>query len=194
MKRFARRFWSRRSWSQLVVAVSLAFGVALALPTEVAPQTSAPSYREILGQPEGSPLGGAALARASHEVSSVLRCPVCQGLSVEDSPSGMAQNMRAQVREMVAAGYGEEQILSYFERSYGEFVRLEPRRRGFNWFVWLAPAGAALIGAVVIRTVLRRNNAAIAPGTARSADPASAATDELQPYIDRVRQEAATKE
>ena len=51
--------------------------------------------------------------------------------------------MSAQVRELLAAGYDEEQILAYFERSYGEFVRLEPPLRGVNWLVWLAPAGRA---------------------------------------------------
>ena len=45
------------------------------------------------------------------------------------------------MRELLAAGYDQEQILAYFERSYGEFVRLEPPLRGVNWLVWLAPAG-----------------------------------------------------
>ncbi len=54
--------------------------------------------------------------------------------------------MKARVRELLAAGYDEEQILAYFERSYGEFVRLEPPRRGINWLVWLAPPLALWAG------------------------------------------------
>ena len=50
------------------------------------------------------------------------------------------------MRELLAAGYDEEQILAYFERSYGEFVRLEPPLRGVNWLVWIAPVVGLLLG------------------------------------------------
>jgi cytochrome c-type biogenesis protein CcmH/NrfF len=50
---------------------------------------------------------------------------VCQSLSVADSPATMALNMKAQVREMLATGYNQDQILAYFERSYGECDRLD---------------------------------------------------------------------
>lgn len=83
-------------------------------------------------------------------VSSLLQCPVCQGLSVADSPSSMARNMRDQVRDLVSLGYDQDQVLSYFERSYGEFVRMKPPVRGLNWLVWLAPVlGLLGCGAMV---------------------------------------------
>ena len=72
-----------------------------------------------------------------------------------DSPTGMALDMRTQVREMVAAGYDEEQVLTYFEKSYGEFVRLEPPLRGVNWLVWAGPLAGLLLGAFVVARVLR---------------------------------------
>ncbi len=83
---------------------------------------------------------GEALLARTEDVAGLLRCPVCQGLSVADSPATMAVNMKAQVREMLAAGYDQEQILAYFEHSYGEFVRLQPPLRGVNWLVWLGTA------------------------------------------------------
>ena len=43
------------------------------------------------------------------------------------------------MKELLAQGYDQEQILAYFENSYGEFVRLEPPLRGVNWLVWLGP-------------------------------------------------------
>jgi hypothetical protein len=67
----------------------------------------------------------------------------------------MAQNMRAEVKDLLAAGYDQEQILAYFERSYGEFVRLKPPLRGVNWLVWLAPVLGLLAGAAVIAWALR---------------------------------------
>jgi cytochrome c-type biogenesis protein CcmH len=96
----------------------------------------------------------------------------------------MATNMKARVRELLAEGYDEEQILSYFERSYGEFVRLEPQKRGINWLVWLAPPAALLGGLVVVRKTLWRPRAAPA-----AAAPAAPEDDPaLQPYLLRVRE------
>jgi cytochrome c-type biogenesis protein CcmH len=109
----------------------------------------------VVGAPRGPVLGGEALEAEAKRVSSVLRCPVCQGLSVADSPSTMATHMRQQVRELVALGFVEDQVLSYFEASYGEFVRLEPALRGVNWLVWLAPAAGFGLGLAIVLWVLR---------------------------------------
>ena len=59
------------------------------------------------------------------------------------------------MKELLAAGYDEEQILVYFERSYGEFVRLRPPLRGVNWLVWLAPVAGLLAGGAAVRWALR---------------------------------------
>ena len=112
--------------------------------------------QDVVGPPQGAPLSGKALDMGTEEVGALLRCPVCQGLSVTDSPSSMAVKMKAQVKEMLAAGYEQTQILAYFEHSYGEFVRLEPPLRGVNWLVWLAPLLALVGGAAVVTWVLRR--------------------------------------
>jgi cytochrome c-type biogenesis protein CcmH len=66
----------------------------------------------------------------------------------------MAVNMRGQVREMLAAGYDQEQILAYFEHSYGEFVRLQPPLRGVNWLVWLGPLLALAAGGFFVTRAL----------------------------------------
>jgi cytochrome c-type biogenesis protein CcmH len=142
----------------------------LALPLAAAAQEPAPGQtgfeaaeaaaqedpREVVGAPRGAALSGPALDARTEEVAALLRCPVCQGLSIADSPATMATKMKARVRELLAAGYDEEQILSYFERSYGEFVRLEPARRGINWLVWIAPPLALMGGLVLVRHTLRR--------------------------------------
>jgi cytochrome c-type biogenesis protein CcmH len=72
----------------------------------------------------------------------------------------MAQNMKAEVRGLVARGYTEEQVLAYFERSYGEFVRLKPQLRGVNWLVWLGPLAGLLAGGAIVALTLRRSAAA----------------------------------
>ena len=70
-------------------------------------------------------MSGSALDAKTAEVSALLRCPVCQGMSIADSPSEMAVNMKHQVRALLERGYTQDQILDYFERSYGQFVRLD---------------------------------------------------------------------
>lgn len=111
----------------------------------------------------GPALSGAALDEKTNEVAALLRCPVCQGLSVSDSPSTMARNMKAEVREKLAAGYDQEQILEHFERSYGEFVRLKPPARGVNWLVWFGPIALLVGGAALIAVKLKGAGGAPAP-------------------------------
>ncbi len=155
--------------------VGLIAGLAAGLGAQEPTEVTAPDPRSAVGAPSGRALSGSALDAESDRVAGLLRCPVCQGLSVADSPTGMAVKMRQQVHEMVGAGYDEEQILSYFERSYGEFVRLEPPLRGVNWLVWAGPVGGLLLGAFAIRRALRSR-----PGTVGSAgEPPSDAGEPL---------------
>ncbi|HEX9500554.1 MAG TPA: cytochrome c-type biogenesis protein CcmH [Thermoanaerobaculia bacterium] len=127
-----------------------------------------------LGAPQGSPLSGAALEQRTHEVASLLRCPVCQGMSVADSPSTVALDMKQHVRELLARGYTQEQILDYFKGSYGQFVLLKPE----NPFVWILPVVVLLVGVVLVVVKLRRIST---PSVSRQTT-----TDNL--YIDRVRE------
>jgi cytochrome c-type biogenesis protein CcmH len=130
----------------------------------------------VVGAPQGRRLTGEALEAEALRISSVLRCPVCQGLSVADSPSPMATHMRQQVRDLVAAGFVEEQVLAYFEASYGEFVRLEPPLRGVNWLVWLAPAGGLALGLGIVVWLLRgaRATSAAASRLPQESEPSAA--------------------
>jgi cytochrome c-type biogenesis protein CcmH len=144
--------------------------------------------REVVGAPRGTALSGAALDTRTEEVGALLRCPVCQGLSIADSPATMASKMKARVRELLAAGYDEEQILSYFERSYGEFVRLEPPRRGINWLVWLAPPLALLGGLALVRRTLRRAASPASPAAEVPARDALPADPALARNVLRVRE------
>jgi cytochrome c-type biogenesis protein CcmH len=90
-------------------------------------------------------------------VASKLRCVVCQNLSVADSPSEMARQMRDLIRERLGQGDTPEQVIAYFEARYGDFVLLTPRfGRGVNALVWLAPFAAVLVGLLAVLRVTRR--------------------------------------
>lgn len=139
----------------------------------------------LLGRPEGTPLAGEALDRAVEEATSKMRCPVCQGLSVADSQTLSALAMKGETRDFLAAGYTEEQVITYFERSYGEFIRLEPKPQGFNLLVWIAPVIVLLAGLALIGWRLRASRPAVEPADAEVDDPLAA-------YRERIRREVSS--
>lgn len=81
---------------------------------------------------------------------------VCQNLSVADSPSEMAQQMRAIIREQLAAGKTPQEVKDYFVSRYGEWVLLAPSARGFNLLLWLLPYVALAAGLIAAGFFLRR--------------------------------------
>jgi cytochrome c-type biogenesis protein CcmH len=105
-----------------------------------------------LAQAPATPLG----EQAVYEVAAQLRCVVCQNLSVADSPSEMAHQMRALIRERLAAGERPDQVIQYFVDRYGEWILLEPRRHGFTLLVWVLPPVAVGAGLVLVAVLLRR--------------------------------------
>ena len=96
------------------------------------------------------------LERRTSAVASGLRCPVCQGVSVEDSPTELARQMRATVRDQLAAGRSPDQVRQYFVDRYGEWILLQPKASGFNLVVYLLPWLMVLAGLTVIVLAVRR--------------------------------------
>lgn len=85
-----------------------------------------------------------------------LKCPVCRTQSVLESTSFMALEMRAKIRELIASGKSDREILDYFVDRYGDYILLEPRKAGFALSAYLLPALAVLGGCVFLLLALRR--------------------------------------
>ena len=98
----------------------------------------------------------ARLEARTSRVASELRCPVCQGLSIEDSPSDMARDMRGIVKEQLAEGKTPEEVKEYFVRGYGEWILLAPRAEGFNLAVYILPVIALVAGGALIVVLTKR--------------------------------------
>lgn len=98
-----------------------------------------------------------------------LRCPVCKTVSIADSPSQTAATARQVVREQVAAGRSDAEVLAYFRQRYGEWILLDPAPVGRNLLLWGAPVAAAAVGVVLLGTTRRPQSAGAtaAPGEVR---------------------------
>jgi cytochrome c-type biogenesis protein CcmH/NrfF len=89
-------------------------------------------------------------------LASQLRCPVCQGLSIQDSPSELAQQMRSMIRTKLDSGQTEEQVRAYFLDRYGERILLAPKPAGFNLLVYFLPLLALAAGGALIFYAVRK--------------------------------------
>lgn len=85
----------------------------------------------------------------AREIFHQVRCLVCQNESIDDSEAPLAQDLRMIVREQVAAGRSEDQILTYLTDRYGEFVLLKPAFSWGNAALWAAPLLALFAGSVL---------------------------------------------
>jgi cytochrome c-type biogenesis protein CcmH/NrfF len=89
-------------------------------------------------------------------LASELRCPVCQGNSIQDSPSELAQQMRDVIRDQLRAGKTPDEVRAYFVDKYGEWILLSPRAEGLNLVVYLVPLLAVIVGGFVVWRTVRR--------------------------------------
>jgi cytochrome c-type biogenesis protein CcmH len=104
---------------------------------------------------QAAAVADSALEARTTAVAATLRCPVCQGESIQDSPAELAQQMRAVVRDRLRAGESPEQIKAYFVSKYGEWILLEPRMTGLNILLYALPV-VLVIGGIALVVVLVR--------------------------------------
>lgn len=89
-------------------------------------------------------------------VAATLRCPVCQGESIQDSPSELARQMRDVVKERLRSGESPEQVKAYFVGRYGEWILLEPRMTGLNVALYLLPVVLVIGGLALVAFLVRK--------------------------------------
>jgi cytochrome c-type biogenesis protein CcmH len=139
-----------RAWLlPLAAALALAprpgvAGTRQAVPAEALPPVPGPSPADSVLDANTAALSGE------------LRCPVCQGNSLQDSPSEMAAEMRSLIRDQLRSGKTPDEVRAYFVSKYGEWVLLQPKAQGLNLIVYLAPLAALLVGGAVVWRSVRR--------------------------------------
>lgn len=90
------------------------------------------------------------------ELSRNLRCPVCTSESIADSNAQLSVQMRNEIQQQVSDGRTDEEIYAYFQDLYGDWVFLNPPKRGIHLFVWLLPVIAGIIGVTALILLVRR--------------------------------------
>jgi cytochrome c-type biogenesis protein CcmH len=96
-------------------------------------------------------------ARA-RDLSRELRCMVCQNQSIDDSEAPLARDLRLLVRERIAAGDSNSQVIDFLVARYGEFVLLKPRFNLHTLLLWLLPPLALAGGGLALWTYSRRRS------------------------------------
>jgi cytochrome c-type biogenesis protein CcmH len=94
----------------------------------------------------------------AQQLAESLRCPVCQSVSIADSPSETAVAMRQAVADQIAAGRTDAEVLAYFRARYGDWVVLDPPVRGSTLALWVVPVAAAVLGGAAVLALVRRRD------------------------------------
>lgn len=91
-----------------------------------------------------------------------LRCTVCQNQSLADSDAPLAQDLRAEIYDMMMAGRSDEEIKTFMIERYGDFVLYRPPVQGNTLALWVIPLALLLLGAVAVFFVVRNHNRKLA--------------------------------
>ena len=89
-------------------------------------------------------------------ITAELRCLVCQNQTIADSHSGLAEDLRNQVREQLRQGASDQQVLQFMTDRYGDFVLYRPPWKASTVLLWAGPAAFLVIGLAALVLVLRR--------------------------------------
>lgn len=96
------------------------------------------------------------LERRARDISSHLRCPVCQNQSIDDSDASLARDLRLLIREKLKMGYSNHQVIDFLVERYGEVILLKPPLNKVTWFLWFSPLIIIIMGASIIFFQLKR--------------------------------------
>ena len=99
----------------------------------------------------------------ARDLSRELRCMVCQNQSIDDSEAPLARDLRLLVRERIAAGDSDAQVIDFLVARYGEFVLLKPRLSPHTLLLWLLPPLALAGGGLALWAHSRQRSKAAVP-------------------------------
>ena len=87
-----------------------------------------------------------------------LRCLVCQGQSIADSNSEFAITLKMVVRDLLEKGKTEEEIYNFLSDKYGDWILYKPKFNNENFFLWVFPYVALVIGGIIIVLLIKKRS------------------------------------
>ncbi len=108
-------------------------------------------------------LADPALEARARDLSAELRCVVCQNESIDSSNAPVARDLRLLVRERLAAGDSDAEVLAFIQARYGDYVLLNPPWKPTTWLLWLSPFAVLCLGGVLAVAVMRGRRPADSP-------------------------------
>lgn len=90
------------------------------------------------------------------DIASELRCLVCQNQTIADSHSGLAIDLRQEIRELLAKGQNEQQVRDYMTARYGDFILYRPPVNNSTALLWFGPGVLVVVGVGLLAWILRR--------------------------------------
>ena len=152
-----------QDWVPAFAGMSGLFGWPVILTAILLFLTAVPvAAQEPPPQPD-RPLADTAQEARAQALFDDIRCVVCQHEAIADSPAGIAADVRALVREQIAAGRSDQQVRDDLVRRYGDFVLFTPPLRGGTWLLWFGPLAVLLAAGGGLWLVSRRRSAASEP-------------------------------
>jgi len=131
-----------------------------------------------------------------HDVASQLKCLVCQGESVADSPATLSLQMRGVIRQQLQSGKSEQEVIQYFVSRYGDRILLSPPWQGLTLLTWLVPIALMVGGILLLFVVLRswQSQSDKEPVVADRAESVDIDENELAYYQQQIEQELAAED
>jgi cytochrome c-type biogenesis protein CcmH len=109
-----------------------------------------------LGQPDE-----AAIEKRLHKLSQELRCLQCQNQTLADSPAGLAEDLRREIRIQMRAGKSDEEIIVFLTQRYGDFILYRPRVTAATYLLWFGPFVLLLGGLIVLFRYIKQRRDSI---------------------------------
>lgn len=134
-----------RTINSLLLSALLLILPVMAQAKEAAPMSADPKMEKLV-----------------NEISSELRCLVCQNQTIADSHAELAVDLKNQVRTMVAKGQTQDEILDYMVKRYGDFVRYRPPIKPTTYLLWGGPLILLIAGFLILIINLKKRKSAIA--------------------------------
>lgn len=105
-----------------------------------------------------------------HKLSQELRCLQCRNQTLAESPAGLAEDLRREIRVQIRAGKSDQEIIAFLTQRYGDFILYRPRVTAMTYLLWFGPFLLLLGGLALLFYYIKRRRDSITEEPLSAAD------------------------